>query len=258
MDNMNEKDSMNKKVVLITGASVGLGAHAAFRFAEKGYCVVVNYSKSVLEAEALVAKICTEIPTSIVLAYQADVADRKQVREMFDTVYRQFDRCDILINMAGINRDSPFLTMSDEDWHQVLNTILTGSFLCCQEYAQRYKGENGHIINIGAVTALKGRKNGVNYCTARAGILNFTRCLALELAPKIQVNTVTPGYIETDEVVTRHALHIKENHDNAINAIPAGRLGTPEDIFKTLYFIVNDSSYVTGQNFVVDGGLIMR
>lgn len=250
--------AMDKKVVLITGSSRGLGAHAALRFAEMGYFVVVNYSKSVSEAEALVEKIVTEIPNSAALACQADVADRKQVHEMFDTIYFQFNRCDVLINMAGINKDGPFLTMSDEDWHQVLNTILTGAFLCCQEYALRYQGECGHIINIGAVTALQGRKNGVNYCTARAGILNFSRCLALELAPRIQVNTVTPGYIATNEVITRYALHDKENLDKAVSSIPAGRLGSPEDIFKCLYFLVNDSSYVTGQNFVVDGGSIMR
>jgi len=249
---------MNKKVVLITGSSRGLGAHAAFRFAEKGYCVVVNHSKSESEAEALVAMIGAEIPGAAALACQADVADRKQVREMFDTVYRRFNRCDVLINMAGINRDAPFLAMSDGDWHHVLNTILTGTFLCCQEYALRYQGECGHIINVGSVTALQGRKNGINYCTARAGILNFTRCLALELAPGIQVNTITPGYIATDEVMTRHALHIKENLDKAMSAIPAGRLGSPEDIFKMLYFLVNDSSYVTGQNFMVDGGFMMR
>jgi len=249
---------MDKKVVLITGSSRGLGAHAAFRFAEKGYCTVINYSQSRSDAEALLAKIDAEIPDATALAYQADVADRKQVREMFDTVYRRFNRCDVLINMAGINRDGPFLAMSDEDWHRVLDTIMTGAFLCCQEYTLRYQGECGHIINVSAVTALQGRKNGVNYCTARAGILNFTRCLALELAPRIQVNTITPGYIATDEVVTRHALHIKENLDKAESAIPARRLGSPEDIFKTLYFLVNDSSYVTGQNFVVDGGLIMR
>ena len=249
---------MDKKVVLITGSSRGLGAYAALRFAENGYCVVVNHSRSEPEAKALVAKIGTEIPGAAVLACQADVANREQVREMFDTVYRRFNRCDILINMAGINKDASFLSMNEEDWHRVIDTILTGAFLCCQEYALRFRGERGHIINVGSVTALQGRKNGVNYCTARAGILNFTRCLALELAPSIQVNTITPGYISTNEVVTRHNLHIKENLDKAVSAIPAGRLGTPEDIFKSLYFLVSDSSYITGQNFVVDGGFIMR
>ena len=251
-------EASDKKVVLITGSSRGLGAHTALRFAEKGYCVVINYSNSCLEAEALVEKIRDKISNATLLSCQADVADRKQVHEMFDVIYRQFNRCDVLINMAGVNKDAPFLNMRDDDWHRVLNTILTGTFLCCQEYALRYRGDHGCIINVGAVTALQGRKNGINYCTARAGILNFTRCLALELAPKIQVNTITPGYIATEEVVTRYALDIKENYDKVVSAIPAGRLGTLEDVFKTLYFLVNDASYITGQNFVVDGGCIMR
>jgi acetoacetyl-CoA reductase/3-oxoacyl-[acyl-carrier protein] reductase len=249
---------MDKKTVLITGSSRGLGAHAALRFAEKGYGVVVNFSRSKAEAETLAAQIDAEVPGAEVLVCQADVADREQVREMFDAVYHRFGRCDALIAMAGTNKDGPFVTMSDENWHQVLDTILTGTFLCCQEYARRYQGEHGHIVNVGAVTALTGRKNGANYCAARAGVLTLTRCLALELAPKIQVNTVTPGYIATDEVVTRFDLHIKENLDKAVSAIPEGRLGSPEDIFKTLYFLVNDSSYITGQNLVVDGGFVMR
>ncbi|MCL2465867.1 MAG: 3-oxoacyl-ACP reductase FabG [Micrococcales bacterium] len=249
---------VDEKVVLITGSSRGLGAHAALRFAENGYRVVVNHSRSKAEADALVTKIGAEVHGGSALACQADVADREQVREMFDSVYDQFGRCDVLINMAGTNRDGPFASMEDADWHRVLDTILTGTFLCCQEYVARYQGECGRIVNIGAVSALKGRKNGINYCTARAGVLSFSRCLALELSPRVQVNTVTPGYIATDEVLTRHALHIKENLERAVGTVPEGRLGTPEDVFKALYFLVNDSSYITGQNIMVDGGLVMR
>lgn len=249
---------MEKKVILITGSTRGIGAHAAYRFASQGHIVVINYSKSTDDAQKLIQKIHTEISDAQAIAFQADVSRRNEVTMMFDEVYSLFGRCDVLINMAGINRDCSFLTMDDECWNSVIQTILTGTFICSQEFAHRYKGDSGHIINIGAVTAFKGRKDGVNYCSARAGVVNFTRCLALELAPKINVNTVTPGCIETNEVVTRYALNEKKNREKKISSIPEGRLGTPEDVFKVIDFLVNNSSYITGQNIMVDGGMMMR
>ncbi|MDR1213497.1 MAG: SDR family oxidoreductase [Propionibacteriaceae bacterium] len=247
---------MDQRTVLITGSSRGLGAHAALRFAEEGYNVVVNYARSEAEAAAWAARIRAAVPGADPLVCQADVADRGQVQAMFDAVQRRFGGCDVLINMAGVNQDGPFLSMGDEDWRLVLDTILTGAFLCSQEFARRYQGDCGQIVNIGAPTAFQGRDNGVNYCTARAGIMTFTRCLALELAPRIQVNTVTPGFIGTDEVMERYALRDQANYDKVVSTIPDGRLGTPEDIFRALRFLVGDASYVTGQNITVDGGLL--
>ena len=130
--------------------------------------------------------------------------------------------------------------------------------LCLIRFIPILEIVNGHIINIGATTAIKGRKNGVNYCSARAGVLNLTRCLALELSPKITVNTVTPGFIETEEVMTIYSLHIKENYQKQVAGIPAGRLGTPQDFFTAMDFLLNSASYITGQNIMVDGGLLMR
>jgi len=249
---------MNSKVILITGSSRGLGAAAAEGFSDAGHRVIINYSKSRDEAEALADRIRSRRAGVEVMTIQADVSKRNDVIRMFDEVIARFGTCDALINMAGINMDGPFLDMTDERWNAVLGTILTGTFICSQEFARRYRGEKGHIVNIGAVTALRGRKNGANYCSARAGILNLTRCMALELAPNICVNTVTPGYMATEEVITRHSLHIKENYDKAVAQIPAGKLGDPDDIFKALDFLINNSSYITGQNFMIDGGFYMR
>jgi acetoacetyl-CoA reductase/3-oxoacyl-[acyl-carrier protein] reductase len=249
---------MKKKTILITGSSRGLGAHAAYRFAEKGHAVVVNYSKSAAEAESLLRKITEETANPNVAAFRADVSSRTDVRTLFDSIGSRFGSCNVLVNMAGINKDGPFLDMDDGQWESVIRTILSGTFICCQEFARRHQEDGGHIVNIGAVTGIRGRKNGVNYCSARAGVINLTRCLALELAPRISVNTVTPGYIATEEVVARHALDIQENRDRAERLVPAARLGTPEDVFRMLDFIVNDSSYITGQNFMVDGGYFMR
>lgn len=249
---------MDKKVILVTGSSRGIGANIAEKFARNNYRVVINYSKSEKEAYELCSRIINNSGKDSVLCIRADVTNRSDVNKMFDEIYESFGRLDVLVNNAGINKDRSFIDMSEIDWTSVIDTILTGSFNCSQEFARRYIGDAGHIINIGAVTGISGRKNGVNYCTARAGMLNFTHCLALELAPRINVNTITPGYINTEEVMTRKSLHIKENYDKTINLIPASRLGAPEDIFKAVYFLVNDSSYITGQNINVDGGYLMR
>jgi acetoacetyl-CoA reductase/3-oxoacyl-[acyl-carrier protein] reductase len=114
-----------------------------------------------------------------------------------------------LINNAGLNIDDSFLNMTDEKWKKVIDTNLTGTFICSQEFAFHFKGEKGHIINFGASTGIKGRKNGVNYCSDKAGVITLTRCLALELAPKIRVNCIIPGLIDTEEVMTRYNLYKK-------------------------------------------------
>jgi acetoacetyl-CoA reductase/3-oxoacyl-[acyl-carrier protein] reductase len=249
---------MNNKVILITGSSRGIGACCARKFAEKGHSIIINYSVSDDEADQLVTSIQKDTDNQNVIAIKADVGVRTDVNEMFDRIYQEFDTCDVLINMAGINKDRPFLDMDSICWEKVIQTILTGTFNCCQEFALRFPGDHGHIVNIGAVTGIRGRKNGVNYCSARAGVMNLTRCLALELAPRICVNTVTPGYIGTEEVITRHSLHIQENYQKAISNIPSGKLGEPEDVFKTIEFLVDMSTYITGQNLMVDGGYFMR
>ena len=247
-----------KKVVLITGSSRGIGAGLARSFAEKGFGVVINYLKSKQAAGELLEGINARCGAGTALAIRADVGCRSDVTKMFDQVSAKFKRIDVLINTAGLNIDKPFLEMSDEDWSTVLGTILTGTFICSQEFARYYRGEAGHIITIGAVTALRGRKNGANYCSARAGILTLTKCMALELAPRIRVNCVTPGYINTAEVIERYNLDEQENLQRAISGIPMSRLGTPADVFQIIDFIVNTSSYVTGQNYFVDGGSYMH
>jgi 3-oxoacyl-[acyl-carrier protein] reductase len=249
---------MDKKVVLVTGSSRGIGRCLVESFAAAGCRVIVNYSKSKEEAEAVYSGITEKYGMDSALLVQADVGNRAAVDHMFDAIEEKFGRCDVLINNAGINRDVSFLEMTVDQWQMVIRTILDGAFNCSQEFSRRFKGTTGHIVNIGAVTAISGRKNGANYCAARAGILNFTRCLALELAPKIRVNTVTPGVIGTDEVIERRGLHQKENKDRYLSMIPMGRIGTPEDIFNAVNYLVNDSTYITGQNIMVDGGFLMR
>jgi NAD(P)-dependent dehydrogenase (short-subunit alcohol dehydrogenase family) len=247
-----------KKVVLVTGASGGIGSALARGFTGKGARVVINYLKSEQAARSLGEEINRRRGPGTALVLRADVSRRGDVRQMFEAAVDQFGGVDVLVNTAGLNLDRPFLEMTDEDWSTVLGTILTGTFLCSQEYALRYRGEAGNIVNIGAVTALRGRKNGANYCSARAGVLTLTKCLALELAPKIRVNCVTPGYINTDEVMERYHLHEQEHMERALGGIPMSRLGKPSDVFQVVDFIVNTAGYVTGQNYFVDGGSYMH
>lgn len=241
-----------KKVILITGSSKGIGAVLLKSFVSKGFDVILNYSKTEKEALTLFNEISAF--SNGILKIKADVSDRDQVRDMFNQAVDRFGKVDVLINNAGLNIDDSFLNMTDEKWKKVIDTNLTGTFICSQEFAFHFKGENGHIINIGASTGIRGRKNGVNYCSAKAGVITLTKCLALELAPKIRVNCIIPGLINTEELMTRYNLYDKNNFDNKVNSIPLQRIGTPEDIFKVAYFIINEDTYINGQNIFVNGG----
>lgn len=245
------------RVILVTGSSRGIGAALVTGFANKGFGVVINYSTSDGEANQLYREICAFADPNRVMLMKADVSKRIEVKDMFDRIVANFGRIDVLVNNAGINLDGPFLKMSDEQWRRVVDTILTGTFICSQEFAFHFKGEHGCIINIGANTGIRGRKNGCNYCSARAGVINFTKCLALELAPGIRVNCIIPGFIDTEEVMTRYNLYDKDNYETTVHNIPMERLGTPEDVFKAAEFIVEKADYITGQNLFVNGGNLM-
>jgi NAD(P)-dependent dehydrogenase (short-subunit alcohol dehydrogenase family) len=247
----------DRKVALITGAARGIGAALAAGFADAGYRVVIHYRTSETQARAVHEQVTARHGTDSAMVVQADVSDRAGVRRMFDAARERFGGVDVLVNNAGINRDGPFLDMSDADWRQVLDAVLTGTFICSQEYARRYTGPEGHIVNLGATTGVSGRKNGANYCSAKAGVLTLTKCLALELAPRIKVNCVTPGHVKTEELVERFGLDRPENLGRELGAIPLGRLGRPEEVCQVVLFLVRQSGYVTGQNYIVDGGRFM-
>jgi 3-oxoacyl-[acyl-carrier protein] reductase len=243
------------RTVLITGALSDIGRATAAAFAAAGYCVALNYRSRPEQAAVLVDRIRREHPACPgAAAIRADVRVRAEVRALFE----EAGPVGVLVNNAGINRDKPFLEMTDGEWDLVLDTVLGGTFLCSQEFARRFRGTGGNIVNIGSVSALRGRRNGVNYCAARAGILTLTKCLALELAPDIRVNTVTPGRIDTEELRARYRYMERDNRAEFEQDIPLRRLGAPEDVAKMILFLADQGGYVTGQNFLVDGGLLMR
>ena len=246
------------KVVLITGALSDIGRATATGFVQAGFSVALNYRHKEEQAREFSDWLTHAGQAARVECFPADIRKRDQVNSMFEQACQAFGGVDVLVNNAGTNLDKPFLAMSDEEWEVVVDTILKGTFICSQEYARRYTGSTGSIINIGSVTALKGRPNGANYCSARAGVLALTKCLAQELAPRIRVNTVTPGRIDTEELRGRYQLEDAQRKLRLEQEVPMQRLGTPEEVADMILYLASAGQYITGQNFLVDGGLFMR
>lgn len=245
-----------ERVMVLTGASSGLGAAVARHFALKGFGTVINY---VVEKDGKRAckEIAAEAGTQRVMGYRADVADREQVRAMFDAVIGKFNRVDVLVNFAGINRDAPFLEMTDEQWDDVISVHLRGHFVCIQEYLFNNRDRPGVIVNVGAACGQIGRKHGANFCSAKAGIIALTKCLALELAPRVRVNCLIPGSIKTKEVRERYNLETKEGLRAELASLPMGRLGEFSDVIQMVECLIA-AEFTTGENFYVNGGQYMH
>jgi len=235
-----------------------IGRATATVFAIAGYSVALNYRRNEEQAREFSDWLVHTGHAPQAKVFRADIRSRQDITDMFEQACHIFGSVDVLVNNAGTNQDRAFLAMDDEEWDVVIDTILKGTFMCSQEYARRYAGSAGCIINIGAVTALKGRLNGANYCSARAGVLALTKCLALELAPRIRVNTVTPGRIDTEELRGRYRLEDAKNKSRLEKEVPLQRLGTPDDVAGMILYLASAGQYITGQNFLVDGGLFMR
>lgn len=246
---------LSHQVVLVTGASRGIGRAVALKLAEHGAAVVINYAGK----EAAAAEVVEEITAlgGTALAIRADVSRRQDVKNMVAEIKDKFGRLDILVNNAGITRDTLLLRMKDEDWDKVIATNLTGVFNCSAESLKLIlKSDNGSIINISSVVGLTGNPGQCNYGAAKAGVIGFTRSLAREVAGKnIRVNAVAPGFIATDMTSV-----LSEQVIEKLKAqIPLGRLGEPEDVAEAVLFLALPTSrYITGQTLNVDGGMVMQ
>jgi len=244
------------RVVLVTGAATGLGAQIVRSFASRGFGVVINHLFDA-EADSLREELASEHGAGKVLTFQADVANRDQVRSMFEATIRQFGRVDILVNCAGINLDAPFMEITDETWDAVIDAHLKGHFVCGQEFVRHNPDTEGVIINLGAAAGSIGRKNGANFCAAKAGVIVLTKCMALELAPRIRVNCLVPGSVQTREVIDRYDLETEEGLEKELATLPMGRLGEFEDVTRMVHCIV-DAKFTTGAKFYVNGGQYMH
>jgi len=241
------------RVALVTGSGRGLGRAIALELALRGLGVVVNAARNEAEAEETAALArAAGVPASAVVA---DVSRREGVEELFGVAERKFGRLDVLVCNAGVNRDGPAETMDDRQWAEVLETNLNGPFMCCRAaipLMRRVGG--GSIVNITSRTAGRPRRNGANYCAAKAGLTMLTHCLALELGPEIRVNAVAPGSTDTAEIRERFALDTAEGMTKMLEPIVLGRIAEPEEMARLVAFVALDATFMTGAEVLMDGG----
>jgi acetoacetyl-CoA reductase len=239
---------------IVTGGSRGIGAAIARELAQQGVNLVINYQSNGEAAETLVRDMQEEFGVKA-LAVQADVSLPNDAKRLVHTALDQFQRVDILVNNAGITRDRTFKKLSAEDWNRVIEVNLNSVYYVTHA-ALPYLQESpqGRIINISSIIGQAGGFGQTNYAAAKAGMIGFTKSLALELAKTpVTVNCICPGFIETDML----AFVPEEIRDQIKSRIPQRRFGQPEEIAKAVSFLVRDGGYITGQSLNVNGGLYM-
>ena len=244
--------NLQGKVALVTGASRGIGRATALALASEGAAVVVNYASSSSAATEVMAEI--EAMGGSAIAFKANVANSDEVDQLIAATMEKFGRIDVLVNNAGITRDTLLLRMKLEDWQAVIDLNLTGVFLCTRAVSKiMLKQKSGRIVNITSVAGQMGNAGQSNYSASKAGVIGFTKTVARELAPRaITVNAVAPGFIATDMTDGLKAEAI-------LQMIPLARYGQPEEVAGMIQFLASSpaAAYITGQVFNVDGGMVM-
>jgi len=240
------------KVVLVTGASRGIGKAIAIAYCKLGARVIANYCKSKEDALKLVKEL--DNGGYLIEVTQADVSKSKEAEMMIDEILKKYGRIDILINNAGVRKDGFLAMMSEEDWDNVIDINLKSVFNVTKWVSRAMVFERrGKIINISSVSALKGVAGQANYSASKGGIISFTRSVAVELARfGIQVNVIAPGLIETD---MSSGMDEKKRND-ILSHIPLARIGNLDEVVSGVMFLSSEeSNYITGYTLVIDGGL---
>ena len=240
-------------VVVVTGASRGIGREIALQFGHEGAkvaCVATSEANAAPTADAVIAA------GGVAKAYGLDVSDGEAVKSVFDQIGTDFGAPTVLVNNAGITRDTLLMRMKDEDWTRVLDVNLKGAFNSCQAVAKgMMKARKGRIINVSSIIGLHGGAGQANYSASKAGLVGLTMSLAKELGSRgITCNAVAPGFIETDMTTDLP----EDFREMVTKTAPAGRLGSPADIAGVVLFLASDeAAYMTGQVLTVDGGLTL-
>jgi 3-oxoacyl-[acyl-carrier protein] reductase len=244
-----------QRVVVITGGSKGIGRAVALRFAEeKPQIFLVHYDhddSAAHEACVTLADRGVEVES-----YRIDVSSFKDVEALFKEILSKAEKVDVLVNNAGITRDTLLMRMSEDEWDSVIRVNMKSVFNCTQAVIRSMlKKRNGCIINISSVVGLTGNAGQTNYCASKAGILGFTKSIAREVAVRgVTVNAVAPGFIDTEMTAS-----LPEKAKEAfLEQIPLKRVGRPEDVAEAVYWLSSPSAgYITGQTIHVNGGLFM-
>lgn len=243
-----------EKIVLVTGASRGIGKEIALAFAKEGVYVIVNYSGSEQRAKEVVEKMQAVGGNGEI--YQCDVSDGTQVKTMIDSIVERHKKIDIIVNNAGITRDNLLMKMTEKDFDDVIDINLKGAFHTAKS-AIRYmmKQRSGKIINISSIVGVVGNAGQINYSASKAGLLGLTKSLAKEVASRgITVNAVAPGFIETEMTAVLSEAVVEGMMKN----IPLKKFGKPEDIANVVLFLASEKAdYITGQTIEVNGGMNM-
>ena len=245
---------LKDKVAIVTGGTWGIGRAIALKLADQGANIVINYRNSDKEAEEL--KAILEEKGVKVLTVKCDISNFEDSKNLMDKCKEVFGKIDILVNNAGITKDTLIMRMKEEDFDNVIDVNLKGTFNCAKHAsAIMLKQRFGKIINMTSVVGIAGNAGQVNYAASKAGVIGLTKSLAKELGSRgITVNAVAPGFINTDMTASLSE-KVKEE---ASKNIPLKRLGDPEDIANLVGFLASDAAnYITGQVINVDGGMVM-
>lgn len=245
----------SKRIVLISGSIRGIGKHIALEFLNDNYFVILNGTRVY---EDIIEELNDFNKFEGNYEYfKFDVANRKEVKMAISKILEKYKRIDILINNAGITRDKSLIKLSEEDWDAVIDVNLNGVFNLCKEIVPSMKENKfGRIINMSSIIGLSGNFGQTNYSASKAGVIGFTKSLALEVAKYgITVNSVAPGYIKTDMIK-----NINNNILEAIESkIPVGYMGSTKDVANVVKFLAKDESrYILGETISVNGGMYLN
>ncbi|WP_242916870.1 3-oxoacyl-[acyl-carrier-protein] reductase [Pontibacter liquoris] len=245
--------ALEGKVALVTGASKGIGRAIAQQFVEMGAQVAFTYLSSVEKGQQLEQELSANGGKA--KGYRSDASDFAQAEQLVEDVVKEFGKLDVVVNNAGITRDGLLMRMGEEQWDAVINTNLKSVFNVTKAASKHMmRAKSGSFINITSVVGIKGNAGQANYAASKAGIIGFTKSVALELGSRnIRSNAIAPGFIETEMTGELDQKVVEEWR----KAIPLRRGGSPEDVAKAAVFLASDdSAYISGQVLQVDGGML--